>query len=177
MRQSHFDCSAYFVKDKQKLLRTFEVLPEYLKTSSRGKVNDYRDWGVPLGRRFRALKLWFVIRNYGVQGIQQVLRGHLELARTFQRWVQEAPDFELIFPATFNLFGFRYRPVACQDESQIEKLNKQLLEQLNQSGKLYLTHTRVHGVYTLRVVVGQAESKPHHIVEAWEWMQQQARSL
>lgn len=84
---TNFDCSAYFVKDKEALIKTFEILPEYLKTKSRGKVNDYRDWGVPLGRRFRALKLWFVIRNFGVEALQQKVRYHISLAQWLKKTI------------------------------------------------------------------------------------------
>lgn len=138
---TNFDCSVYFIKDKESLLKTFEVLPEYLKTANRGVVNDYRDWGVPLGRRFRALKLWFVIRNYGVEGLQKQLRAHISLAQELTTWIKTSPDFELLVPTTLNLVCFRYHPKNIQEEEVLNTINKKILDQLNQSGCMYLTHT------------------------------------
>lgn len=172
---TNFDCSIYFVKDKETLIRTFEILPEYLKTNSRGLVNDYRDWGVPLGRRFRALKLWFVIRNYGVEGLQKTLRYHLQLAKDFTQWIEAAEDFELLTPTVLNLVCFRFKPAHIQSEEALTALNQQILTQLNQSGTLYLTHTKIHGQYALRMVIGQTYVQEHHIQKAWENIQTVAR--
>jgi len=172
---TNFDCSAYFVKDSDALIKTFEVLPEYLKTSSRGLVNDYRDWGVPLGRRFRALKLWFVLRNYGVEGLQKKLRLHLQLGKELSQWIEESSDFELLIPTALNLVCFRYKPIDVDDEEQLSLLNQQIKNQLNQSGAIYLTHTKVHGKYTLRIVIGQTNVEERHIKEAWQMIQETAR--
>src|SRR5258707_2096573 len=107
---TNFDCSAYFVKDEESLVRTFEILPEFLKTPEDGRVNNYRDWGIQLGRRFRALKLWFVIRNYGVTGLQQLIRKHIGMAQSWAEWVSSSKDFELLAPVPLNTVCFRYRP-------------------------------------------------------------------
>ena len=141
---TNFDCTAYFVKNPEDLVRTFEILPEYLKTSSRG-VKNYRDWGIPLGRRFRALKLWFVIRSFGMEGIRSALRHHIALANKLKEWVELDPDFELMAPVPFNLVCFRFKPSGVEDEQILEAKNKDLLERLNASGKMYLTHTRIRG--------------------------------
>jgi aromatic-L-amino-acid decarboxylase len=172
---TNFDCSVYFIKDKESLLKTFEVLPEYLKTASRGIVNDYRDWGVPLGRRFRALKLWFVIRNYGVEGLQKQLRAHISLAQKLTTWVKNSPDFELLAPTTLNLVCFRYHPKNIQDEEILNTVNEKILHQLNKSGRMYLTHTKINQQYTFRLVVGQTFVEAHHIQKAWEQIQEIAR--
>ncbi|MDC0231182.1 pyridoxal-dependent decarboxylase, partial [Aureispira] len=148
---TNFDCSVYFVKDKEALIRTFEVLPEYLKTKNRGLVNDYRDWGVPLGRRFRALKLWFVLRNFGIKGIQEKLRFHIQLAQQLTQWIKESEDFELLIPTKLNLVCFRYKPNNINDEGKLSKLNETIMNDLNSEGSIYLTHTKVHDIYTLRV--------------------------
>lgn len=172
---TNFDCSVYFIKDKESLLKTFEVLPEYLKTASRGLVNDYRDWGVPLGRRFRALKLWFVIRNYGVEGLQKYLRAHISLAQDLTKWIEASPDFELLAPTTLNLVCFRYHPKDIEKEETLNSMNKKILDQLNSNGRMYLTHTKINQQYTLRIVIGQSFVETHHIQRAWEQVQEIAR--
>lgn len=172
---TNFDCSVYFIKDKESLLKTFEVLPEYLKTASRGIVNDYRDWGVPLGRRFRALKLWFVIRNYGLEGLQKHLRTHISLAQELTKWIETSPDFELLAPTSLNLVCFRYHPKNIQKEETLNSINKKILDQLNKNGRMYLTHTKINQQYTLRIVIGQTFVETHHVQSAWEQIQEIAR--
>ncbi len=164
---TNFDCTAYFVKDKEALIRTFSILPEYLKTSSRGQVNDYRDWGIALGRRFRALKLWFVIRSFGVEGIQVRLRDHLSYAQWLVEQVEAHPHAMLMAPTKLNLVCFRFCPKHLSPEQQ-DALNEKLLHRLNDSGKLYLTHTKVKGRYTLRMVIGQTYVEKRHVEAAWE---------
>lgn len=165
---TNFDCSAYYVKDKEALIRTFEILPEYLKTGSRGLVNDYRDWGVALGRRFRALKLWFVIRNFGVDGITERVRKHIELAQWLTEQINASPDFELLTNTRFSLVCFRYKPENITDEEQLNNLNIQLEQYLNNSGKLYITHTKLSGKYTLRLVIAQTYVEERHVKSAWQ---------
>jgi len=148
---TNFDCSAYFVKDKEALLRTFEILPEYLKTGNRGLVNDYRDWGIPLGRRFRALKLWFVIRSYGVTQLQQKIREHIDIARWFEQQVISHPGFEIMAPVPLSLVCFRYRPSCITGTENVNRINEELLTIINASGKIFLTHTKLKGQYTLRM--------------------------
>ncbi len=159
----NFDCTAYFVKDKEALLRTFEILPEYLKTSQDHQVNNYRDWGVPLGRRFRALKLWFVIRDFGLEGLQSKLREHLRLAQIFKNALVERADFEILAPVSLNLVCFRWIPQAGLSLEQLNEDNVQLLKALNQTGKVYLTHTKLDGIYTLRAVFGQTYVSEQHV--------------
>ncbi|MEL6822198.1 MAG: pyridoxal-dependent decarboxylase, partial [Calditrichota bacterium] len=163
---TNFDCTAYYVKDKAALIRTFEILPEYLKTREDSVVNNYRDWGIPLGRRFRALKLWFVIRSFGVEGMQSKLRKHIELADRLKSWIEEHPDFQLLAPVPLNTVCFHYAPKGSSIAVQ-NKLNAALLEKLNETGKLYLTHTKLNGVYTLRIVIGQTYVDQKHVEEAW----------
>ena len=171
---TNFDCSAYFVKDKETLIRTFEILPEYLKTASRGEVNDYRDWGVPLGRRFRALKLWFVIRHFGVEGIQEKIRTHIQFAQYLSNEIEHSSDFQLVCPTTLNLICFRY---AGTYEGDLNEANQRLLNQLNASGKMYLTHTKVQGKYTIRMVIGQTHVTLDHVKNAWEIIQKESKQL
>ncbi|HAI75790.1 MAG TPA: aspartate aminotransferase family protein, partial [Microscillaceae bacterium] len=141
---TNFDCTAYFVKDKSALIQTFEILPEYLKTAHDSQVNNYRDWGIQLGRRFRSLKLWFVLRSYGLEGIRQYLRQHLELASVFADKIQQAADFELMAPVSLNLVCFRWKPAFIASSTEaVNRANEQLLKALNNTGKVYLTHTKL----------------------------------
>ena len=164
---TNFDCSAYFVKDPETLIQTLSINPEYLKTAADGQVKNYRDWGIQLGRRFRALKLWFVIRSYGVEGLQQMVRGHVDLARQFATWVEEEPGFELTAPPQLSLVCFRYNP-GTHSEEELTQINKQLLETVNDAGSVYLTHTVLNGKYSIRLAVGQANTKLKHVKKAWE---------
>jgi aromatic-L-amino-acid/L-tryptophan decarboxylase len=174
---TNFDCSAYFVKDKYALLRTLQIVPEYLKTQVQGKVNDYCDWGIPLGRRFRALKLWFVIRSYGVEGLQQKLRHHLALAEKLSEAVRSDTDFEIMAPITLNLVCFRYHPAGIDDTDALNRANELLLNMVNQSGKAYLSHTRLSGQFVLRMVVAQTRVELRHVEAAWKLIRQKAGQL
>ena len=173
---TNFDCTAYFVRDAATLIKTFEILPEYLKTRTRGKVNDYRDWGVPLGRRFRALKLWSVIRCYGVSGIQEKLRLHIQIAKSLAEKIRQEPDFEIMAPVVLNTVCFRFIPTGA-DAIQINQLNEKLNHLLNDSGKLYMTHTVLKNKYTLRMVIGQTNVTQIHVDKAWDLIRGTASSL
>lgn len=174
---TNFDCSAYFIKDRETLIRTFEILPEYLKTRSHGTVNDYRDWGIALGRRFRALKLWFVIRNFGVNGIQDRVRMHLLLARKLGEEIEQHPDFELLAPVNLNTVCFRFRPARIRNEEELNALNERILQQVNKTGKLFISHTRLHGTYTLRMVTSQTYVQEKHVTAAWDRIKTTAATL
>lgn len=174
---TNFDCSVYFVRDADILIRTFEVLPEYLKTKNRGQVNDYRDWGIPLGRRFRALKLWFVIRSFGMKGLREKLRGHIELNEKFAREIETLSDFELITPPFLNFCSFRWKPVEEVDEGRLNALNEQLLEAINKGGALFLSHTKVGGKYVLRMVIGQTYVSQEHVDKALRVIRETAKAI
>ncbi|MCK4699754.1 MAG: aminotransferase class V-fold PLP-dependent enzyme, partial [Bacteroidales bacterium] len=174
---TNFDCSAYFVKEKETLLKTFEILPEYLKTKSRGKVNDYRDWGVPLGRRFRGLKLWFVIRSFGVKGLQEKIRLHISLAQWLKKSIEEEKGFELMAPVTLNTVCFRFNPNNTIKPQELNNLNEKLLNRLNKSGKLYLTHTKINGNFVIRMVVSQTYVTEKHVKIAWERIKKTAKDI
>ncbi len=165
---TNFDCSAYFVKDARALVKTFEVLPEYLKTNEGKPVNNYRDWGLQLGRRFRALKLWFVIRNYGIEGLQEKIRRHISMAQEFARTIDNSTEFELMAPVPLNVICFRYRPPGFEDLETVNNLNEELLEHINASGKMFVTHTRLKGEFVIRLVIGQTEVEQRHVNDAWE---------
>ena len=173
---TNFDCSAFFIKDAESLIKTFEILPEYLKTRTRGKVNDYRDWGVPLGRRFRALKLWSVIRSYGVEGLREKIRYHIGIARSLEVMIRNERDFEILAPVKLNVVCFRYNP-SNSTVSQLNKMNEKLNHILNDTGKIYLTHTVLNGKYALRMVTGQTNVTTGHVERAWELIKTTARSI
>jgi aromatic-L-amino-acid decarboxylase len=173
---TNFDCTAFFVRDASALIRTFEILPEYLKTRTRGQVNDYRDWGIPLGRRFRALKLWSVIRLYGTEGLQKKIRDHISFAARLKEMITAEPDFEILAPVVINVVCFRYSP-AGHDEKSLNIINEKLNHVLNDSGTIYLSHTSVKGKYTLRMVTGQTNVTMKHVEKAWLQIKENARSL
>ena len=168
---TNFDCSCFFVADRETLTRSLDVLPEYLRNQAAGSdtVFEYRNWHVPLGRRFRALKLWFVIQHYGVKGLQFHVRRHVELAQSFVGWVREDSRFELAAPALLNLICFRLK---ASDE-----VNEELLRRLNRSGKLYLSHTRLNGKYTIRFCVAQTRTELRHVQQAWDAFRNEAEIL
>lgn len=174
---TNFDCSAYFVRDPEMLIRTFEILPEYLKTKTRGQVNDYRDWGVALGRRFRALKLWFVIRSFGAEEIRNKVRKHIDLARWVAGEIEKSADFELLAPVPFSLVCFRYKPLEIDKSDELNSINERLLQKLNASGLVYLTHTKLNGKYTLRMVIAQTNTEARHVEKAWELIRTMAASV
>jgi aromatic-L-amino-acid decarboxylase len=159
---TNFDCDCMWVADRAALIRALSILPEYLKNAATaaGAVIDYRDWHVQLGRRFRALKLWFVIRHYGVEGLRAHIREHVRLGQQFAAWVAADPAFELAAPAPLNLVCFRLRDGG-------DAANQALLERLNASGKLYLTHTVLDGQYTLRLSIGGTLTEERHVEAAW----------
>jgi aromatic-L-amino-acid decarboxylase len=163
---TNFDCSAYFVRDTETLIRTFEIHPEYLKTGMDAQVKNFRDWGIQLGRRFRALKLWFVIRSYGVEGLQEMVRRHIQLAEMFKTWIEEHEEFELMAPVSLSLVCFRLND--GRSEEELNSLNQTILEKLNQTGKVFLTHTTLRGKYVLRLAIGQRTTEERHVREAWK---------
>jgi len=174
---TNFDCSAYFVRDTEALIRTFEILPEYLKTRQRERVSNYRDWGIQLGRRFRALKLWFVIRSFGAEGIRERIRNHIRWARELAQEIDRCVDFQLMAPVPLATLCFRYTPDGVSDRHELNDLNASLLETLNATGKVYMTHTKLDGDYCIRLVVGQTNQEREHITEAWELVRETARKM
>jgi aromatic-L-amino-acid/L-tryptophan decarboxylase len=165
---TNFDCDCFWVADRGALIRTLSILPEYLRNraTESGAVIDYRDWHIQLGRRFRSLKLWFVIRYYGVEGLQHHIREHVRLAQRFADWVRNDNRFELAAPAPLNLICFRHK---AGDEA-----NQSIMDRLNRSGDLFLTHTRLKDKLTLRLCVGQTNTQERHVEKAWRRIQEEA---
>ncbi|TAK56508.1 MAG: aminotransferase class V-fold PLP-dependent enzyme [Bacteroidetes bacterium] len=168
---TNFDCDCFYVADRTTLIKTLSVLPEYLKNAATesGAVIDYRDWHIQLGRRFRSLKLWFVIRHYGIEGLQFLIRKHVALARKLTEWVRADKRFELAVEPVLNLVCFRYK--------RGDAFNKELLERLNKSGRLYVTHTVLDGKYTLRLCIGQTNTQDRHVEGAWSEIRETAEKI
>jgi aromatic-L-amino-acid decarboxylase len=168
---TNFDCDCFYVARRKELIEALSILPDYLRNEATesGAVIDYRDWQVPLGRRFRALKLWFVIRHYGVEGLRHHVRRHVALAQEFAAWVQKDERFELAAPAPLNLICFRHRAG--------DAFNEALLESLNRSGDLYLTHTKLNGRFIIRFCVGQTYTESRHVHRAWERIGEETAKL
>jgi len=171
---TNFDCSAYYVKDPDHLERTMAIHPEYLKTGRDREVTNYMDWGIQLGRRFRALKLWFVLRNFGAVKIREMIAGHLALANDFAGWIDAEPDWERLAPVPLNTVCFRYKPAGVTAEQELATINEALLDRVNRNGVIYLTHTKLDEVFTLRLAIGQTQTKAEHVAEAWRELQKAA---
>jgi aromatic-L-amino-acid decarboxylase len=172
---TNFDCSVYLVKDAGLLIKTFEILPEYLKTKTRGTVNDYRDWGVPLGRRFRALKLWFVIRSFGLEGIREKLRTHIRLNKQVWEALGKINNIHLPLEPFLNFTCFRLQPKGMEQPEELNQLNQAFLEEINRSGELFLTHTKIGGLLTIRMVTGQTYVEEQDVKRALELIASAAR--
>jgi len=157
----NFDCSAFFVADRSTLISALTILPEYLRNvaTESGTVIDYRDWQISLGRRFRALKLWATIRHYGAEGLRHHVREHVRLAQEFASWVRADAHFELAAPAPLNLVCFRHR--------HGDEINQRILNRVNGSGTLFLTHTKLDGRLVLRMSIGAARTERRHVEQAW----------
>ena len=162
---THFDCSALYVADRRWLVNALSITPEYLRNTATdtGQVIDYRDWQIPLGRRFRALKLWFVLRRFGLGGLRRHIRQQVAMAARFESLVRADPRLELVAEPRLNLVCFRYRG----DDA----INRRLLDALNDEGGMYLSHTLLDGRFVLRLSTGQPRTAAHHIDEAWARVQ------
>lgn len=176
---TNFDCNCFFVADREALIRTLTIMPEYLrnKSSERADVIDYRDWQIPLGRRFRALKLWFVIRHYGVEGLRHHIRRHVEIAQQVVRRLDESANFERLAPTPLTTICFRARPDGLTDEAELDRLNEALLEAVNATGQIYMTHTKLNGRYSLRLSIGSIYTEQRHVEQAWELLQEKLAQL
>ncbi len=168
---TNFDCDVFWVANRQDLINTFSILPEYLRNQATesGEVFDYRDWHVQLGRRFRSLKLWFVIRHYGIEGLQFHIRKHVEIARKFKEWILESEDFELFVEPPFNLVCFRHK--ASDD------FNMKLMNAVNATGKAYFTHTKLNGQVVLRMSIGGTLTEEKHVKATWDLIKKTAKKL
>jgi aromatic-L-amino-acid decarboxylase len=168
------DCSCLYTRHTETLRQAFSLVPEYLRTAEKG-VTNYMDWGVQLGRRFRSLKLWFVIRSFGTDGLVAQIREHCRLAKEFASWVDAAPEFERLAPVPFSVVCFRYHPAGLTDEAELERLNARLLSDVNASGDVFLSHTKLDGRFTIRLAIGNLSTRESHVARAWELVHSAAK--
>ena len=160
-----FDLSVLYCRDLDELKRAFSLVPEYLKTSDKSTVKNGMDYGIQLGRRFRSLKLWFVMRYFGREGLIDRIREHCRLAHLFASWVEESQNFEMLAPVPFALVCFRACPTGVDD---LDALNEKIMNDINASGEAYLSHTKLDGKLTLRLSVGSIRVEEKHLVKVWE---------
>lgn len=168
---TNFDCDVFWVGNRHELINTFSILPEYLrnKATESGEVFDYRDWHIQLGRRFRSLKLWFVLRHYGIEGIQFHVKKHVEMAQKFASWISDSDNFELVVEPPLNLVCFRHK---AGDE-----FNLNLMNSINETGKIYFTHTKLNQQVVLRMSIGQTQTLETHVEKAWKLIYETAAKL
>jgi aromatic-L-amino-acid decarboxylase len=168
------DCSVLYVKEPEILRRAFSLVPEYLTSRQHTEAVNLMDYGVQLGRRFRALKLWMVIRAFGTEGLASRIEAHCELAREFASWLRGEPGWEVMAPVPFSTVCYRYAPVGTS-EAERETINAAILERVNASGKAFISHTKLNGAYALRLAIGNIRTERRHVETAWELLREAAR--
>lgn len=161
------DCSALFVKDAAIVRRAFSIVPEFVLATPDAAVN-YMDYGLQLGRRFRALKLWFVLRSLGAEGIRATLRGHIALAQEFASWLGAQSEWQILAPHPLSVVCFRYAPAGLDDETALERLNDAILQAVNATGEVFLSQTRVDGRYAIRLAIGNLRTRREDVERAWQ---------
>ena len=175
------DCSALYCRHPGVMKRAFSLVPEYLRTPEEDSVRNFMDYGIQLGRRFRALKLWMVMRAFGSEGLRQHLRAHIALAESFRGWIEASPDFELLAPVPFSVVCFRHRPRGLPENGEtdayLNRLNERLLESVNATGEVFLSHTQLGGKFTLRLAIGNLRTTEAHVRRAWDLLRQNAERL
>jgi len=170
------DLSVYFTLKPDILKRAFSLVPEYLKTKQDDEVENLMDYGIQLGRRFRSLKLWFIIRYFGVEGLAARIKQHIEFAKEFASWIEKEKNFELMAPVPFSTVCFRVNP-GNKPQNELNELNEKLLEMINASGKLFLSHTKLNGNYVIRLTIGSIRHERRHVLEAWKLIKECFREL
>jgi aromatic-L-amino-acid decarboxylase len=161
------DCSVLYTRRPDMLRRAFSLVPAYLETPGTGDARNLMDYGLALGRRFRALKLWFVMRSFGASGIRDVIREHLRIARRLAEWVDAQPGCERLAPTELSVVVFRFNPPGL-DEAALDALNARVIERVNESGEVFLAQTRVRGRLAIRVAIGNIRTTEAHVQRAWE---------
>jgi len=174
---TNFDCSAFYMRDPKNLVNALSLTPAYLESDSGEDTPEYRDWSVALGRRFRALKLWFVLRSYGAEGLREKIRNHIAWTQHLAGLIRSAPDFELTTEPTFALLSFVYKPEWAGSDAELDRINEDLLCRINDGGQLYLTKTHANGRIVIRFVIGQTYTTLEHVDEAWRCIKETARKI
>lgn len=170
------DLSAFYCRRPDVLRKAFSLTPEYLKTESGDGATNYMDYGVALGRRFRALKLWMVIRFFGQRGLQKRVRQHMSWAKEFAAWIDDSPRFERMAPTPFSTICFRAVPPDMDDE-HLDRFNEKLLQAVNETGEVFLSHTRLHERFTLRLAIGNLKTRRDHLERAKELLVKEIEEL
>jgi aromatic-L-amino-acid decarboxylase len=175
------DLSAFYLRDPDMLKRAFSLVPEYLKTAD-GEATNYMDWGVQLGRRFRGLKLWMVIREFGQEGLAEKIENAVQLGQTLAGWIDAHPDFERLAPTPFSTVCFRYRPYDLKDKpaetpEYLNELNTAIIEAVNATGQMFYSPTKLHGKVTMRIAIGNFRTEERHIAQAWELIQKTGEQM
>jgi aromatic-L-amino-acid decarboxylase len=167
------DCSVFYTRKPDVVKAAFSLVPEYLRnTESAGdEVPNLMDYGTSLGRRFRSLKLWMIMRYFGQEGLAARIHEHIRLGQLVAQWVKESPDFELMAPAPFSTVCFRAHPRNLDDEAQLEILNERIMDTINASGRFFLSHTRLNGLFTIRIAIGNLRTTEQDVRDLWESMQ------
>ena len=172
-----FDLSAFYTSRMDVVRSAFSLVPEYLRTTETAPVRNLMDTGVQLGRRFRALKLWMVLRYFGAAGIRERLVEHCRLARLFASWIQDAPDFDLVADVPFSVVCFRYQPDRSAGPAEVDRVNERLLGAVNRTGEVFLSHTKLDDRFVIRLAVGNIRTTEQHVARAWQLLREQARRL
>jgi aromatic-L-amino-acid decarboxylase len=171
------DCSVLYTTRPDLMRAAFSLVPDYLTTSEGNAARNLMDYGVSLGRRFRALKLWFVLRSFGTTAVADNIRRHIAYASQLEGWVRSSDTFELLAPRHFSVVVFRHHPPNLDDEAALESLNARILDAVNASGEVFLSHTKARGRYAIRVAIGNLHTTESHVARAWKLLQNAAASL
>lgn len=175
------DCSAFYCRHPRLARQAFSLVPEYLRTPDEDRVCNFMDYGIQLGRRFRALKLWMVLRSFGSEGLRRHLRDHIALTRRFRDWIEANGHFELLAPPSFSVVCFRSHPrdlpAGPETDAYLNRLNERVLEAANGTGEVFLSHTELNGKFTLRLAIGNLRTAEAHVRRAWELLQGHAARL
>jgi aromatic-L-amino-acid decarboxylase len=172
-----FDLSAFYTRHLDTLKAAFSLVPEYLRTSDPGGVSNLMDTGVQLGRRFRALKLWMILRYFGAEGLRSRLAEHVRLARLFAGWIDATDGWQRLAPVPFSVVCFRAVPAHTVQPEALDAFNQRLLDQVNRTGEVFLSHTKLDGRFVLRLAVGNIRTQERHLARAWELLRETAASL
>jgi aromatic-L-amino-acid decarboxylase len=179
------DASLFLSRRMEAVRSAFSLVPEYLRTlDRRSPVRDVSEYTPQLGRRFRALKLWLMLRAFGAEGLRRRIRRHIEMAQAFAAWIDEAPDWERLAPVPFSTVCFRFRPAALAGRegepevaAALDALNERLMEWLNRTGEIFVSHTRLNGRFSLRLAIGNLRTEERHVARAWALLQEGARAV
>jgi len=180
---TQLDCSVLYCRRPEILKQAFSLVPEYLRTIEEGNIKNFMDYGVSLGRRFRALKLWMIIRSLGCEGIASAIRNHIHYAQKVADLIQSNRDFQLIAPVPFSTVVFQFRPEALRkgdgtlSEPEVNELNERLLDRVNQTGKAFLSHTKLRGKFAIRIAIGNLKTNWVDVSETWDLIQKEADEL